>query len=129
MAQEVQGLMHTIAHQSLHGVNIRRQLGHQYCQVRWSVFLIIIIVAARAMMEIEQVHQVAYGRPVQRKIGIATAIYDRIWQVVTTAGGQWGEPPIGLDKFENGYVVVVCMIDVAASRMRRNHDQWNARAI
>src|SRR5215471_9500976 len=79
-------------------------------------------------VELEHVEQVADRRTVKRYVGVVSR-RNRVWEVVSTALGEGFQVPIPLDEFQDRNVVGIGVIDVPASRERRNDDERNPRTI
>lgn len=80
------------------------------------------------MIEMEHIEQITERGAVQWNIRIIV-IHNRVGEVVPAPMSQRLQSPVPLDELEDGNMISVSVIDVAASGKRRDDDERNARSI
>src|SRR6202043_3972242 len=78
--------------------------------------------------KLERVKQIVQSRAVRGCVGIARG-RDRVGKIVPAATGNRWQVPVSVDELDQRNVVPVAVIDVAARRIRRDDEQWNAGAV
>ncbi len=79
-------------------------------------------------MEVEQVHQIANRRGVQRDVWVVLA-GDWVGQIVAAAIAYRGQVPVGFDEFQDRDVIGIGVRDVSGLGVFGDYQDWNSGSV
>jgi hypothetical protein len=83
--------------------------------------VVVAVLIAVVVPEVEQIEEIADGRTIQRHIGIVI-VRDGVREVIAAAMSERLQVPIPFDELEDRHVVGIPMADVAAARKWRHRN-------